>query len=83
LAVLLGVAIIYYVYMRYFKDKLSGKKSGGKQPPKSSPFPFKQTKQRVPIRRPPVSNEYANRRDSKIEKELEESLKKARDVLKK
>ena len=82
LAVLLGVAIFYYVYMRYFKDKTSGKKRGGKQPPKASPFPFKTTRQRVPIKRP-ATNPNLARRDSKLEKELEESLKKARDVLKK
>jgi len=81
LSVLLGVAIIYYVYMRYFSK---GKKKGGaskKEPPKS-PFPFKMTKQNVPARRPARSS-HVGRRDSRIEKELEESLKKAKDVLKK
>ncbi len=80
LAILLGIAIIYYVYMRYFKK---GKRKGGtsRQSPKSQ-FPFKMTKQNVPMRRP-SGNTYASRRDNRIEKELEESLKKAKNVLKK
>ena len=84
LAILLGVAIFYYLYMRYFKDKLSKGKGGGKkqQPPSGKPFPFKTT-QRVPIKRPPTTTRRPSSRDARLEKELEESLKKARDVLKK
>jgi hypothetical protein len=82
LAILLGVAIFYYIYMRYFSKKGSKPKpSSSKQSPKSQ-FPFKVTKQNVPIKKPP-GVAYAARRDTKLEKELEVSLKKAKDILKK
>jgi len=79
LAILLGVALIYFVYMKFFKKK------GGKG---KSPLggglggsPFKMTKQNVPRRKVPVQT--YSRRESKMESELDASLKKARELLKK
>ncbi len=82
LSILLGLAIIYYIYMKYFKGNLGAKKpgfGGPKQPPKS---PFKMGRQRVSMGQPrqPITS---SRREEAMEKELEESLKKAKDMLKK
>jgi hypothetical protein len=85
LAVILGVAIIYFVYIKFVKKK------GGKGQPSlfggpSKKPPFKMTKQKVPFSggKPQQSSRpYAGRRDSKMEKELDDSLKKARELLKK
>ena len=70
----------YFIYLRYFKDREKKGKGPGKDEPK---LPFKITKQNIPVRRPAPENPYAQRRESKIEKELDESLKKARDLLRK
>lgn len=79
LIILIGIAAIYFIYLRYFKDK-KGRKGPGKGEPK---LPFRVTKQSIPTRRPAPQNPYAHRREGKIEKELDESLKKARDLLRK
>jgi hypothetical protein len=79
LIILIGIAAIYFIYLRYFKDR-----KGGKGPDKGeSKLPFRVTKQSIPVRRPAPQNPYAQRREGKIEKELDDSLKKARDLLRK
>ena len=85
LAIILGVAIIYFVYIKFIKKKKGGKGQPSLFGGASQKPPFRMTKQRVPLKgKPPQQGgQYAGRRDSKMEKELDDSLKKARELLKK
>jgi len=85
LAVLLGVAIIYFVYLKFIRNRT--KKGGDKGPYGfgSQRPPYRMSKQNIPTGNRPVQQpgQFSERRDSKMEKELDESLKKARELLKK
>jgi hypothetical protein len=80
LSVILGVVVIYYVYTKYFKRKRGGKEQS---PITINRPPFRMTRQNIPIKRQPVVSPVSSRREAKIERELEESLKRARELLKK
>jgi hypothetical protein len=85
LAILVGVAIFYFVYIKFIKKKGSGKGKPSLFGGPSQKPPFRMTKQKIPSgNKPPQQRgQYAGRRDSKMEKELDDSLKKARELLKK
>ena len=71
--------ILVLIYKRFFKKGLK------KRPSTTTPYrpEFKMTKQHVPSKGFPVTRQPSSERESKIEKEIEESIKRARELLKK
>ena len=83
IAILLVILVLgtgYYAYMKYFK-KGGGAPGTTKDQPKGPSRPaYSLTKQRVPVSRPNIR---ASRSETKIEKELDEALGKAKKLIKK
>jgi Cys-rich repeat protein len=84
LVVIVGLVGGYIVYNKFFKGKF-GKKPEQFRPPTMPSRPsYPVTRQKVPVRRPVMTSRPARSSvETELEKQLDESLRKARELLKK
>ncbi len=76
-SIVLGIG--YYVFIKFFRKGKGG--ATIQQPKRPSTPAYSLTPQRVPISR--TSTEKSSRSETKVEKELDKALKKAKDLIKK
>jgi len=81
IAILLVIVVLgigYYIFVKFFRK---GKGGAAQQPKKPATPSYSLTPQKVPVSR--VSTGKPSRSETKVEKELDEALKKAKDLIKK
>lgn len=77
LIVLVGLAGAYFGYKKFFRKQGKVKPSGFKPNNQFAPRDYPQTKQNVPV----INNQPVSNSVDKMEEQLDQSLKKARDLL--